>query len=65
MQQLQRAKLSMRGGEHVTFKDGTKHHVAGHHAEKILAKYSAMKPSGKEEFQKKIHASHAAFKAEL
>ncbi|CAB4143598.1 hypothetical protein UFOVP447_186 [uncultured Caudovirales phage] len=65
IQQLQRAKLSMRGGEHVTFKDGTKHHVSGQHAEKILAKYSAMKPAGKEEFQKKIHASHAAFKAEL
>jgi hypothetical protein len=65
MQQLQRAKLSMRGGEHVTFKDGTKHHVSGNHAEKILAKYSAMKPAGKEDFQKKIHASHAAFKAEL
>lgn len=65
IQQLQRAKLSMRGGEHVTFKDGTKHHVSGAHAEKILAKYSAMKPAGKEEFQKKIGASHAAFKAEL
>lgn len=65
MQQLQRAKLSMRGGEHVAFKDGTKHHIAGQHAEKILAKYSAMKPAGKEEFQKKISASHAAFKAEL
>jgi hypothetical protein len=65
MQQLQRAKLSMRGGEHVTFKDGTKHHVSGNHAEKILAKYSAMKPAGKEEFQKKISASHAAFKEEL
>ena len=65
MQQLQRAKLSMRGGEHVTFKDGTKHHVSGQHAEKMLAKYSAMKPAGKEEFQKKIGASHAAFKEEL
>lgn len=65
IQQLQRAKLSMRGGEHVTFKDGTKHMVPGHHAEKILAKYSAMKPAGKEEFQKKISASHAAFKEEL
>lgn len=65
MQQLQRAKLSMRGGEHVTFKDGTKQHVAGHHAEKILAKYSAMRPAGKEEFQKKISASHTAFKEEL
>lgn len=65
IQQLQRAKLSMRGGEHVTFKDGTKHHVAGQHAEKILAKYSAMKPAQKEDFQKKIGASHAAFKAEL
>ena len=65
IQQLQRAKLSMRGGEHVTFKDGTKHHVAGQHAEKILAKYSAMKPAQKEDFQKKIGASHAAFKSEL
>ena len=65
MQQLQRAKLSMRGGEHVTFKDGTKHHVSGQHAEKILAKYSTMKPAGKEEFQKKISASHTAFKSEL
>jgi hypothetical protein len=55
----------MRGGEHVTFKDGTKHHISGQHAEKILAKYSTMKPAGKEEFQKKIGASHAAFKAEL
>lgn len=65
IQQLQRAKLSMRGGEHVTFKDGTKHHISGTHAEKILAKYSGMKPAQKEDFQKKIHASHAAFKAEL
>ncbi len=65
MQQLQRAKLSMRGGEHITFKDGTKHHVSGTHAAKILGRYSAMKPAEKEAFQKKIHASHAAFKEEL
>lgn len=65
MQQLQRAKLSMRGGEHVTFRDGTKHHVAGQHAAKILSKYSGMKPAEKEAFQKKIHSSHSAFKAEL
>jgi hypothetical protein len=55
----------MRGGEHVTFKDGTKHHIAGHHAAKILSKYAGMRPAQKEEFQKKIHASHAAFKEEL
>ena len=65
MQQLQRAKLSMRGGEHVSFKDGTKHHVAGDHAAKILSKYADMRPAQKEEFQKKISASHTAFKAEL
>lgn len=65
MQQLQRAKLSMRGGEHVTFKDGTKHHISGDHAATILAKYSGMRPAQKEEFQKKISSSHAAFKEEL
>lgn len=65
MQQLQRAKLSMRGGEHVTFKDGTKHHISGDNAATILAKYSGMRPAQKEEFQKKIGSSHAAFKEEL
>jgi hypothetical protein len=65
MQQLQRAKLSMRGGEHVTFKDGTKHHVTGAQAAKILTRYAGMKPSDKEDFQKKIGASHSAFKDEL
>ena len=65
IQQLQRAKLSMRGGEHVTFKDGTKHHVSGDHAAKVLAKYSGMRPAQKEDFQKKISSSHAAFKEEV
>jgi hypothetical protein len=65
MQQLQRAKLSMRGGEHVTFKDGTKHHVTGAQAAKILTRYAGMKPADKEDFQKKIGASHSAFKDEL
>jgi hypothetical protein len=65
IQQLQRAKLSMRGGEHVTFKDGTKHHVHGQHAAKLLGKYSDMKPYEKEAFQKKIGQSHANLKSEL
>ena len=55
----------MRGGEHVTFKDGTKHHVTGAQAAKILTRYAGMKPSDKEDFQKKIGASHSAFKDEL
>jgi hypothetical protein len=66
MQQLARARLSMKGGSDVTFKDGSTHNVPSHHAQKIIAKYFSMqKPADKEEFQKKIGASHAAFKQEL
>jgi hypothetical protein len=65
MQQLQRAKLSMRGGELITFRDGTKHHVSSEHAAKILTRYAGMRPAQKEDFQKKISGSHTAFKEEL
>jgi hypothetical protein len=65
MQQLQRAKLSMQGSGKVTFKDGSTHDIHGAHASKALDKYAGMKPAEKEAFQKKIGASHAAFKAEL
>lgn len=65
MQQLQRAKLSMHGGEHITFKDGSRHFVAGDHAHKLLAKYSDMKPYEKEAFQKKIGGSHTDLKSEI
>jgi hypothetical protein len=66
MQQLARARLSMKGGSDVTFKDGSTHNVPSHHAQKIIAKYFSMqKPADKEEFQKKIGASHAAFKQEI
>jgi hypothetical protein len=65
IQQLERAKLSMRGGEPVTFMDGTKHTVHSPDANKIIMKYHSMKPYEKEIFQKKIHASHAGLKAEL
>jgi len=65
MQQLQRAKLSMHGGTKVTFKDGSTHEVHGSHASKVLDKYAGMKPAEKEAYQKKIGASHAAFKSEL
>ena len=65
MQQLQRAKLSMRGGEDVTFHDGKTHRVAGHQAAKILTKYAGMRPAEKETFQKKIGASHDDFKSEV
>lgn len=65
MQQLQRAKLSMRGGENVTFHDGKTHHVKGPHAAKVLDKYSTMKPFEKEAYQKKIGTSHEHFKKEI
>jgi hypothetical protein len=65
MQQLQRAKLSMRGGETVNFTHGDSHHVSGDHAAKLLTKYASMKPDEKEAFQKKIGHSHANLKSEL
>ena len=65
MQQLQRAKLSMRGGETVHFTHGDSHHVPGEHAAKLLTKYAGMKPDEKEAFQKKIGHSHANLKSEL
>jgi hypothetical protein len=65
MQQLQRAKLSMRGGEDVVFKDGKKAHVSGAHAARVLTKYAGMKPGDKEDYQKKIGASHEAFKEHM
>ena len=65
MQQLQRAKLSMRGGETVNFTHGDSHHVSGEHAAKLLTKYAGMKPNEKEAFQKKIGHSHANLKSEL
>jgi hypothetical protein len=65
MQQLQRAKLSMRGGETVNFTHGDPHHVTGDHAAKLLTKYAGMKPDEKEAFQKKIGHSHANLKSEL
>jgi hypothetical protein len=65
IQQLQRAKLSMRGGETVNFTHGDPHHVAGTHASKLLDKYAGMKPDEKESFQKKIGHSHANLKSEL
>lgn len=65
IQQLQRAKLSMRGGEKVTFKNGESHEVHGSHAANLLSKYAGMKPHEKEAFQKKISASHENLKSEL
>ena len=65
IQQLQRAKTSMRGGETIHFTHGDSTHVAGHHAAKLLDKYAGMKPNEKEAFQKKIGHSHANLKSEL
>jgi hypothetical protein len=65
IQQLQRAKLSMRGGETVNFTHGDPTHVSGTHASKLLDKYAGMKPDEKESFQKKIGHSHANLKSEL
>ena len=65
IQQLQRAKLSMRGGETVNFTHGDPTHVSGTHASKLLDKYAGMKPNEKEAFQKKIGHSHENLKSEL
>lgn len=59
IQQLQRAKLSMRGGETVNFTHGDSKQVTGAHAAKLLDKYAGMKPDEKEVFQKDIGHSHA------
>lgn len=63
--QLTKAKLSMRGGETINFTHGEPHHVSGDHAAKLLTKYAGMKPDEKEAFQKKIGHSHASLKSEL
>ena len=58
MNQLSKAKTSMRGGETIHFTHGESKHVSGTHAAKLLTKYAGMKPSEKEDFQKKIGHSH-------
>lgn len=49
----------------IHFKDGSKHEVHPVHAEKILARYSGLKPQEKLEFQKRVAQSHASLKNEL
>jgi hypothetical protein len=58
MNQLSKAKTSMRGGETIHFTHGESKHVSGTHAAKLMTKYAGMKPSEKEDFQKKIGHSH-------
>ena len=57
--QLQKAKTSMQGGSTIHFTHGESKHVSGSHAAKLITKYQGMKPSEKEDFQKKIGHSHA------
>lgn len=45
----------------VKFKNGETHSISAHHAHKFLNKYLSLKPSDKEELQKKAHASHSEF----
>ena len=58
MNQLSKAKTSMQGGSTIHFTHGDSKHVSGTHAAKLISKYQAMKPSEKEDFQKKIGHSH-------
>ena len=58
MNQLSKAKTSMLGGSTIHFTHGDSKHVSGVHAAKLLTKYAGMKPSEKEDFQKKIGHSH-------
>lgn len=57
--QLQKAKTSMQGGSTIHFTHGESKHVSGTHAAKLITKYQGMRPSEKEDFQKKIGHSHA------
>ena len=57
--QLQKAKTSMQGGSTIHFTHGESKHVSGSHAAKLITKYQGMRPSEKEDFQKKIGHSHA------
>jgi hypothetical protein len=56
--QLEKAKTSMQGGSTIHFTHGESKHVSGTHAAKLIDKYRGMKPSEKEDFQKKISHSH-------
>ena len=56
--QLRKASTSMQGGATVHFTHGESKHVTAAHAGKALDKYAGMKPSEKEDFQKKISHSH-------
>jgi hypothetical protein len=62
MNQLSKAKTSMRGGETIHFTYGEPKHVSGSHAAKLISKYQGMKPAEKEAFQKDIGHSHARLK---
>ena len=59
--QLRKASTSMQGGATVHFTHGESKHVSAAHAGKALDKYASMKPSEKEDFQKKISHSHEHF----
>lgn len=63
--QLSKAKTSMLGGSTIHFTHGDSKHVSGTHAAKLLTKYAGMKPSEKEDFQKKIGHSHENLKSEI
>ena len=56
--QLRKASTSMQGGATVHFTHGESKHVSAAHAGKALDKYASMKPSEKEDYQKKISHSH-------
>lgn len=65
IQQLERIKRDMRGGDEFKHKDGTTSKLSGAHASKLLDKYHGLKPAGKEDMQKEIHASQAGLKKHL
>jgi len=49
----------------VKFKNGQTHSISRHHAQKFLNKYDSLKPSDKEELQKKAHSSHSEFQKSI
>jgi len=65
IQQLERIKHDMRGANEFKHKNGEVTKLTGAHASTLLAKYQGLKPAGKEEMQKEIHASAAGLKKHL
>lgn len=64
--QLRKAKSLGAGNKPIHFNDGSKAHVEPGHVQKALDMHGSMKKTqDKEDFAKKLHASHSSFKSAI